>query len=211
MRPRLACLLLWLAALLGFAVMAGFAAAYDYFSADLWLAHRLQEIDSAAFDDALDLPEILADFPFLLAVWLPALGLLWLLHHRRQALLLFIAPLGWALNVAVKALVDRPRPSPHLVRIIDEASGPSFPSGHTITAVLTFGFILYLATALIQRPWLRLPLQSACLYGIVFTGLARIYHGAHWPSDVYGAVLFGVLLLTPLIVLDRLAISSHRQ
>ena len=211
MRPYLVCLILWLAALLGFAVMAGFAAAYDHFPADLWLAHRLQEIDSAAFDDALDLPEAAADLPYVLAVWLPALGLLWLLHHRRQALLLLIAPLSWALNTGVKVMVDRPRPSPQLVRIIDEASGPSFPSGHTITAVLIFGFILYLATTLVQRSWLRLLLQLACLYGIIFTGLARVYHGVHWPSDVYGAALLGALLLAPLILVDRLAFSVRRQ
>jgi len=194
-RSQWAPIALWLLGWLAFAVIAGLAAASSRFPADLWISHRLQDISSPAFDNALDLPETLADFPFLLAIFLPALVLLWLLHHRREAIILLLTPLGWLPNTAVKALVDRPRPSPHLVRIIGEASGPSFPSGHTITAVLIFGLLLFLATILVHRPWLRLPLQLACLYAILFTALARIYHGAHWPSDILGSALLGSLIL----------------
>src|SRR3990170_8496193 len=131
MRPALALpAVLWLIALLGFGVLAGFAAAHETLPADLWVSHRLQEIDAPAFDGALDLPEALADLPYVLAVWLPAVAVLWLLRHRWRALLLLSAPLGWLGNTAVKHLVDRPRPSPDLVRVTDAASGLSFPSGH---------------------------------------------------------------------------------
>ncbi len=211
MRPPLALpAVLWLIALLGFGVLAGFAAAHDTLPADLWVSHRLQEIDSPAFDAALDLPEALADLPYVLAVWLPAVAVLWLLRHPWRALLLLIAPLGWLGNTAVKHLVDRPRPTPELVHITDAADGPSFPSGHAITAVLIFGLLLYFATVVVRPAWLRLPLQLACLYAIVFSGLARIYHGVHWLSDVYGAVLLGVLILCVPIALDRLAICRPR-
>jgi len=86
---------LWLLALLGFAVMAGFAVARDTFPADLWLAHRLQDVDAAAFDAAVDLPEALADLPYVLAVWLPGLALLLLARQPARAFLLLVAPLGW--------------------------------------------------------------------------------------------------------------------
>jgi len=46
--------LLWIVFLAGFAVLSGFAAAYDRFPADLWLAQRLQEIDAAGFEGAAD-------------------------------------------------------------------------------------------------------------------------------------------------------------
>lgn len=202
---------LWLLALLGFALLAGFAAAYDYFPADLWVSHRLQGIDAAAFGKAVSLPETLADLPLVLAVWLPALALLWLLRHHWEALLLLLAPLGWIANTIVKELVTRPRPSPELVRVTDNPSGPSFPSGHTITAFLIFGLLLYFATVLVRPPWLRLSLQLACLYGIVFTGLARIYHGAHWFSDVYGAALLGILILAIFIAAHRALLCLRRE
>jgi len=203
MRP----LLLWLAFLLGFLVMAAFAASYDTFPADIWLAHRLQEVDSAAFRGALDFPEALADLPFVLAVWLPAVALLWLYRSPGRAFLLLIIPLGWVVNSGVKALVERPRPSPSLVAVADHPSGASFPSGHAITALLIFGLLLYFTTVLVRPAWLRILLQLACLYGIVFTGLARVYHGAHWPSDVLGSFYLGALVLALLISFDRLAFS----
>ena len=207
MRPAQARLAaLWLAGLLAFGILAGFAAAHNTLPADQWVSHRLQEIHSSAFDDAVDFPEALADLPYVLAVWLPALALLLLLRHRWQAFLLLVAPVGWVADTGVKHLVDRPRPSPDLVRVTDAASGPSFPSGHAITAVLIFGLLFYFATILVRPAWLRLSLQLACLYAIVFTGLARIYHGAHWFSDVYGALLLGLLILAPIIALDRLVI-----
>jgi membrane-associated phospholipid phosphatase len=196
-------LALWLLLLAGFAVLSGFAAAADHFPADVWLAHHLQEIHSAAFDDAVSLPETLADLPFVLAVWLPALGLLWLLRRRWEALILLLAPLGSGINSVVKSLVDRPRPSPDLVRVTESASGASFPSGHTVAAVLVFGLLLYFATVLVRSAWLRLPLQIACLYGIAFTGIARVYHGAHWPSDVLGGYYLGGLMLLALITAHR--------
>ncbi|HEU4760055.1 MAG TPA: phosphatase PAP2 family protein [Dehalococcoidia bacterium] len=195
---------LWLLALLGFAVMAGFAAARDTFPADLWLAHRLQDVHSGAFNAALDLPETLADLPYVLAVWLPALALLLLARQPVRAFLFLVAPLGWPANSALKLIIDRPRPSAALVRVADAPSGSGFPSGHAITAFLVFGLLLYLATVLVRPLWARLLLQLACLYGIVFTGLARVYHGAHWPSDVLGAFYLGALFLALLIAADRI-------
>lgn len=196
-------LALWLLLLAGFAVLSGFAAAADRFPADVWLAHRIQDIHFAAFDAAVSLPETLADLPFVLAVWLPALGLLWLLRRRWEALILLLAPLGSGINSVVKFLVDRPRPFPDLVRVTESAGGASFPSGHTVAAVLVFGLLLYFAAVLVRLAWLRLPLQIACLYGIAFTGIARVYHGAHWPSDVLGGYYLGGLMLLALIAAHR--------
>ena len=204
MRP----VLLWLAFLIGFCVMAAFAASYDTFPADVWLAHRLQEVDGAAFRGALDVPEALADLPLVLAVWLPAVALLWLLRQPGRALLLVVAPLGWVINSGVKALVERPRPSPGIVAVTDHSSSGSFPSGHAITAFLIFGLLLYFATLLVRPAPLRLALQVACLYGIAFTGLARVYHGAHWPSDVLGGFYLGALVLAVLVAFDRLVLSQ---
>jgi len=202
MRALPAPLKLWLLLLCGFVVLSVFAAAYHRFPGDLWVSHRLQEIGSP-FGDIVSLPEALADLPFVLAVWLPALVLLWLLHRRREAVLLLVTPIGSAINTTVKALVDRPRPSPDLVRVTDHPTGPAFPSGHTVSAVIIFGLLFYFTTTMVRPLWLRLPLQLACIYGIAFTGLARIYHGAHWFSDVYGAAILGGLLLAVLIALHR--------
>jgi membrane-associated phospholipid phosphatase len=189
----------WLLAALGFVIMAAFAAATDYFPADLWLAHRLQDIDSAAFSDALDWASRLAGLPLVAVVALGgALGLA-LLVSRLGAIWLVAALVVSLSDRGVKVLVDRPRPSDDLVNVSDKASGLSFPSGHATTAVLVYGFIFYLAAVLIPaRPW-RLLVQASCLVIIVLTALQRVYVGVHWPSDVLGGLLFGGLVLSFLI------------
>jgi membrane-associated phospholipid phosphatase len=189
----------WLLTAFAFAIMAGFAAATDYFPADLWLAHRLQDIDSAAFSDALDGASRMAGLPLVAVVALGgALGL-WLLSSRLGAIWLVAALVVSLSDRGVKFLVDRPRPADGLVDMSEKASGPSFPSGHVTAAVLVYGFIFYLAAVLIPvRPW-RLLVQASCLVAIVLTALQRVYVGVHWPSDVLGGLLFGGLVLSVLI------------
>jgi membrane-associated phospholipid phosphatase len=191
--------LCWLLAALGFVIMAAFAAATDYFPADLWLTHRLQDIHSAAFSDALDWASLLAGLPLVAVVAFGgALGLA-LLVSRLGAIWLVAALVVSLSDRGVKVLVDRPRPSDHLVNVSDKASGFSFPSGHATTAVLVYGFIFYLAAVLIPaRPW-RLLVQASCFVIIVLTALQRVHAGVHWPSDVLGGLLFGGLVLSFLI------------
>ena len=194
----------WLLAALAFAIVAGFAAATDYFPADLWLAHRLQDIDSAAFSDALDWASRMAELPLVAVVALGgALGLA-LLASRLGAIWLVLALVVSLSNRGVKFLVDRPRPSDDLVDVSEKASGLSFPSGHVTAAVLVYGFIFYLAAILIPARPLRLLVQASCLVIIVLTALERVYVGVHWPSDVLGGLLFGGLVLSVLI-------WSHRR
>ena len=102
----------------------------------------------------------------------------------------------------------RPRPPHELVRIRETPADPSFPSGHVITAVLILGFLLYVVTILIKQRVLRSILQLACLYGIIFSGIARIYHGAHWLSDVYGAALLGALILAIIVAIHRWLVAN---
>jgi len=194
----------WLLAALGFIIAAGFAAAVDYFPADLWLTHRLQDIDAAAFSKALDWASRLAEMPLAAAVVFGCALVLWLLASRSAAIWLVAALVASLSDTGVKLLVDRPRPAGHLVEVSEKTSSASFPSGHATVVVLVYGFIFYLAGLLIPARLLRLLVQTLCLGVIVLTALQRVYVGAHWPSDVLGGLLFGGLLLA-------LLIWSHRR
>jgi undecaprenyl-diphosphatase len=195
--------LLWLLGWLVLAAMAALAAAFDYFPADLWLAHRLQDIDTPAFVRSLDWAEDLADTPWVIIVWLLGIGVLFLAARRWEAFLLLAIMIGRPINAGLKELVSRPRPSPELVRATDNPSDFAFTSGHVVGAVLLYGFLFYLAAALIPNPFLRLIAQAACLYIIAFTAIERIYVGAHWPSDTLGAFLLGLLILAAFIWAHR--------
>jgi undecaprenyl-diphosphatase len=196
--------ILWLLSLAGFAVLGGFAAFYDRFPADLWLANRLQDIDASAFVRAMDWAEALSDRPLVVAVWLAGVAALFAAARRWEALLLLASMLARLLNAGLKELVDRPRPAADLVTVTDHPASPSFPSGHADTAVVLYGLLFYFITLYVHRPVLRLLGQAICMWAVLFAGMERVFVGAHWPSDVLGGYYLGGLTLAALIACQRL-------
>ena len=86
----------------------------------------------------------------------------------------------------------RVRPSD--ISLIEE-TGYSFPSGHSLTAMAFYGFIIYL----IQTS--NLNKRSKNIYTILFSivilvvGLSRVYLGVHFFTDVVGAFSFSLAFL----------------
>ncbi len=202
-RGCLTSILPWLAALSVFLLMTILAVFFDYFPGDLWVSHRLQEIDARWFREALDWGENLADYPLVLIVWGSAILALWRLWLRPEAFLLASALLIRPVDFILKRVVDRPRPAADLVFVNDPPGDPSFPSGHVVGAVMVYGLLFYFAGVFLQDRRLRIAAQAACAYVIAFNAMERIYTGNHWFSDVYGGVLMAGLYLPILIWAHR--------
>jgi undecaprenyl-diphosphatase len=100
------------------------------------------------------------------------------------------------LNVVLKLLVARPRPTSHLVDVFQVATGQSFPSEH-VMAYLAFWVLLFcFGIILFQgKHWWRILLLVVCATLVVLVGPSRIYLGDHWASDVMGSYLIGGVLL----------------
>lgn len=196
---------LWAGGAVLFILMSAFAALRDTFPGDLFLAHRWQDIDVPALGGALAFVNALG---FAVATALITVGVaLFALVQRRwlEAVLLLLTFVPRGLESGIKELVGRARPSDELVRVTEEASGAAFPSGHVVGAVVFYGLLLYLAPRLIEWPPLRVLFQLFCAFMILASGPARVYTGAHWPSDVVGGYLLGLLFLTLLVMLERVA------
>ena len=126
-------------------------------------------------------------------------GLLsWRRLPRLAAVVLLALPLR-LLPSALKTIVASPRPTPDLIKVLESPSDPGFPSGHAFGAVLLFGFVWWLAPGLARSRLTCRALRALALCLILATGYSRVLVGAHWPSDVIGGYLWGLLVLLPLL------------
>jgi len=181
--------------------------AYPTFPGDEDALIRLQALRSGFLDDT--------------AIWLANLGLLWVFMPavvalmgclavvRRYADIMMIlgglAVIG--IGHGLKTLVDRPRPEYHLIETLP--SGLSFPSGHSLLAVMIGGVLIYLVGVWVKPLLPRRAIQTGLVLLVIAMGISRVYLGVHWPSDVIGAYVFGVMALVGLIGL-RNAVATSR-
>ncbi len=132
-----------------------------------------------------------------------ALIFFWCIDKRRGYYLMAVGFLGTITSQFLKILCRVPRPwvkDPDftiLEAAREQASGYSFPSGHTQSAVGTFGSL----AATERRGWLKwLYIALAALVGI-----SRMYLGVHTPADVLvgaGLSVAFIFLLKPLMLDD---------
>lgn len=198
--------------LAAFAVLAVFAYLDPYFGWDLKI--------SSAFNWKTFTPPGLFPVMRFISVfgnlWTPyaltALTVIIFLAFRKRSeaagLTLSVAGSG-LINSLLKLLISRPRPAPDLVPIYRDMVTQSFPSGHVTFYVCYFGFLFFVAYALLplRSRARRLALTCAAL-PIALIGFSRVYLGAHWPSDTIGAYLWSGLWLA--FSLDMYRRWKHR-
>jgi undecaprenyl-diphosphatase len=125
-----------------------------------------------------------------------AFGLYLIWQRRFQWLAVMVSAVfgGMLLNRLLKYAFQRPRPyfSDPILRL----TGYSFPSGHTMMATALYGVVAaYLCTTTVdRRQRLLIIVAAALLIGLV--GFSRIYLGAHYLSDVLGALAEGLAWLS---------------
>ncbi len=138
----------------------------------------------------------------LVVVTLSVVGYLWL--ERRYGLLALVLAStfgGVLITTMLKDVLGRPRPTvvPHLVTV----SSPSFPSGHSMlstTVYLTLGALLTRVSADRATKLYFVLLPSMLTVSI---GLSRIYLGVHYPTDVLGGWVGGLVWALACVVVAR--------
>ncbi|MEU0337812.1 phosphatase PAP2 family protein [Streptomyces bobili] len=135
--------------------------------------------------------------------WVTSVGVVWLLLRRqvRAALYVVVAAVGaWILISLVKVLVGRLRP------VVDEPlatpSGLSFPSGHALSSLVSYGVLLLVFLPVMNRRVRRVATAVAVLV-VVLVGFTRIALGVHYLSDVVAGWLLGAAWLAVTAVAFR--------
>jgi undecaprenyl-diphosphatase len=165
---------------------------------DVWGIRTVQRLDLPGLPTLFHQVEQLTNAQGAIATWAIAIVLFVTLRWWLAAAALFTLPLGGIINLGFGELVDRTRPRLEgLERVSGSSADASFPSGHVMGAVLFYGFLMVVARR-IGNPVLRLSVQASSLAVILVVGFARIWEGAHWPTDVLGAYALGGALLAPL-------------
>jgi undecaprenyl-diphosphatase len=183
-------------AIIVFLVLAILAHTIAYFTFDVTITRAVQLYQASWFDGLmrfltwLGFPPQAYLITAIILLFLYISGLTWEMIVSAVSLL-GISTLG----VILKLIVQRPRPSADLVRVLSQLKEYSFPSGHVLYFTVFFGFLLFLAYTLFKPSWWR-TLVLIILTGLVsLIGLSRIYAGQHWASDVLAAYLLGSVWL----------------
>jgi len=113
----------------------------------------------------------------------------WSIHRAVGVRLMVVFLLSGLVNQVAKHLAAQPRPFQYDSRVVEivEADGFGLPSGHTQSAVVVWGYLGSVA----RKKWVWAV--AAAL--IVLTPLSRIYLGVHFPTDVLGGYVLGILVL----------------
>lgn len=127
----------------------------------------------------------------LLAVALVALGVVALLRAWRPAAAAVVAAVVALLASEVaKHVVERPRPPAALALI--QAGGFAMPSTHgAFTAAAATTLVV---AALARGRWTGRLLAAALLAATVVVGVALVYLGAHWATDVLAGWALGAVV-----------------
>jgi membrane-associated phospholipid phosphatase len=131
----------------------------------------------------------------------------WLLRKRGRVDLvtaIVVAAVGnYVLGFFLKYGFDRPRPE--LWHHRGQFTGPSYPSGHAATTIALMFFYSYLLQR--ERGW-RWPYYASFVFMII-NAFSRLYLGVHWPTDLIGGALIGLVWLTAM--LRAVSVSEFEQ
>lgn len=120
-----------------------------------------------------------------------------------EIIFLFLIKYGCTLKDLIKNIIARHRP-PAEVQPLVHYDNYSFPSGHSFFSMLFLGLLAYFAHKYIKNKYLKLFTEIICFLGIIFVGFSRLILGVHYPTDVLGGFILGLIVVLCSIMLDKI-------
>ena len=183
------------------AVFFIFAAFFSTFPGDAEALERFQGLRSTGLDGAARVATYMANTEVAVPLVVLVSLALWLGRRKVDSVICLLVLVADAFTIVLKVGVGRARPD--FALFPPPPGDPGFPSGHATSAVVFFGFLIYLTAVLVDSTRLRVAIQGILFLVILMCGASRVYLGIHWPSDVLGGFLYGGVSLWVLIWLGR--------
>ena len=191
-------LVVYAALLVLFGLLAWWVASHPILAIDITITRDFQENQPPWLNTTMIAVSYIGNMSVLsIGLVVLAAALFWMVDLRLEAITVVVVSATSALlNMLLKFIVARPRPSASLVEIIQAASGNSFPSGHVMSYVALWGLLFSFGIILFRgNHWWRTALLVVSALFVVLVGPSRVYLGDHWASDVLGAYLLSGLLV----------------
>lgn len=184
----------WFILLIGLIVFLELAE--DVFSKEILKADRIgyELISSFLISDfATPIAKFITNFGGVLVLVVTTIILLISIKNKKIGLSIFAnLCMITGLNVLLKQIVQRPRPTEY--KIITE-TGYSFPSGHSMISMAFYGFLIYLIYQYVKNKYLKISLIAFLSILIISIGISRIYLGVHYTSDVIAGFCIAISYL----------------
>lgn len=134
---------------------------------------------------------------YLTILFIFILGVIGRLEDKKALLITILAmPISILLIKIIHLFIYEPRPfvTLHFTPLIEQISDASFPSRHaTIISVIAWAFAYF-----------KSRFAFVLLFIMLLVGFSRIYLGVHYPLDILGGFIAGILSLILALQLKKL-------
>ncbi|MDN3588386.1 phosphatase PAP2 family protein [Pedobacter aquatilis] len=185
--------------ILSFAFLSFFIAKHPILPFDINVSLAVQKYQSVWLDRVMLAISVFGELPWSLLSVLVVAAIFFLKKYKRESYFIALTLFSGLVILGIKNIINRPRPTSFYVRLVEVNRFQSYPSGHVLSYVLFFGFLIVLMQRLKTIPnSLRNFLTCISIFLILMIAPSRIYLGAHWFTDTIGGILLGLICLFPL-------------
>jgi len=165
----------------------------------LWDKGFIMNVQTMLKDLPLIIP-LLPDFKlYSVMIFLPlVVGSVFYFKNKNYLNIIFLCSIPlitFLLNCILKPTIQRIRP-PYEMQIAIHPDSFSYVSSHSLVTCCVWGIVIYFINKNVQNVKLKYGLIAFCIGWILFVGFSRVWLGVHYPSDVIGAYILALILLS---------------
>lgn len=172
----------------------------DFNSFDIALSHSIYNLRTPALTNVMIIITDLTYQTPLILFSLISIILLIKKHTKEAVLFCIIMIMGILLNLFLKEMIQRPRPT--IAPLVSELSY-SFPSGHAMNSFIFFTVLAYFSYHFFKNKLLTIISTFFAIFLILLIGFSRVYLGVHYPTDIIAGYIAGFWWFVTVLLIDR--------